>query len=143
MKLLPIQSMPASIVICLLASLFIASGCGKAKAPPVPTGTLNGSVTFQGQPVEGSISIYSRDIGHGGRADFASNGSYRLENLPLGTYEISIRPPAPPTPAEISVDAQPELDPADIPRRYRSPQASKLIVEIQKGENEFSLDMKK
>lgn len=62
--------------------------------------------------------------------------------IPLGSYKVSIEPPAPETRTDTAelVDAG---DFANIPGKYRSFDTSGFTVEVKEGENTFDFDMKK
>jgi hypothetical protein len=146
-----------SFLMCVTFPLLSLFGCGGSGLPQGETGTVRGTVTYMGKPVpEGSNVIFMRDpdglLGTG-RVD--ANGDYNLRmrdglKIVVGTYRVSLSPPdvaATLNQDEIMVlQQQGKLpDPAavkEIPVKYRSPEGSSLVCDVQPGANTFDIDMK-
>lgn len=138
-------------------SFLLIAGCGGSQLPAGATGTVRGTVTYNGKPVPmGCTVIFVRDqdgIIATGVAD--SSGDYLLRmrdglKILVGTYRVSV------TPLDVAATLdQDEImrlqqagrlpDPAkikEVPLKYRSPEGSKLVCDVQAGSNVFDIDMK-
>lgn len=139
-----------------LLGLVQCSGCGGSSLPKGETGTVSGNVTFEGKAIPDKSSvIFMRDEGGitaVGEVD--ANGEYVLRmrdglKILVGVYRVSVVPPNPA--ANLDQDEIMKLhmanklpDPAkikEIPERYRSPEGSKLIYEVNPGPNRYDFDM--
>lgn len=125
-----------------VALLLVVSGCGGGGSQ-APTGSVSGTVTFQGTPVtEGDVNLISRETGQVYAAPLGDGGSFKIADpVQTGSYIVSIAPPlgAPPT-VENPTPVIP--NPANIPQKYRSDQTSDLKADVKAGENTFTFDMK-
>jgi protocatechuate 3,4-dioxygenase beta subunit len=92
----------------LLGAGSLALSAARAQGPQ-DTGTISGRVTLDGKPIQGVIVMASRDThparrgqdpSTSSRATTDSDGRYRLEGVPPGTYTV-----APSAPALTSADA--------------------------------------
>jgi hypothetical protein len=66
-------------------TVFCAVGCGRKAA------TVSGKVTFNGEPLKGGNVTFARNDGKpsiSGRIE--EDGSYKLENVPVGTTKICV-----------------------------------------------------
>jgi hypothetical protein len=121
-----------------------SSGCSKS----TPTGTVSGTVTFEGQPVdEGVVAFTNLKTGAGANAKLEAGGKFSLEKpLDVGTYRVVITPPTiddlPGGAGDPSKMPKPKTYP-NIPRGYRSQESTDLEVTVKEGENNFPLQMKK
>lgn len=145
------------IIAGIMAFPILVSGCGGGGLPPGETGTVRGHVTYMGGAVpEGTTVIFMRDPdGLIGTGKVDANGDYLLRmrdglKIVVGTYRVSLAPPdvaATLDQDEIMVKQMAgELpDPAtikEVPLKYRSPEGSTLVCDVQKGSNTFDVDMK-
>jgi len=123
----------------LAVSLALVAGC----TPSPPRGTLVGSVQYQGTALqEGTVQMYSPSLGEGGMAAIAADGSFTIEALPPGKYELAIEPP------EVLNDYGGKAAPGyetkemeNIPAKYRQFETSGLEVTIAEGENSIDVVM--
>lgn len=138
--------------------LVVAAGCGSGGGLPAgETGTVRGSVKYLGKPVpEGCSVVFMRDPdGLLGVGKVDANGDYLLRmrdglKVVVGTYRVSVTPPdvaATLNQDEIMVmQQQGKLpDPAavkEVPAKYRSPEGSTLVCDVQPGSNTFDIEMK-
>jgi len=137
--------------------LFGALGCGGSSLPPGETGTVRGTVKYMGKPVpEGCSVVFIRDPDGAlavGKTD--ANGDYLLRmrdglKIVVGTYRVSVTPPdvaATLNQDEImTLQQQGKLpDPAtvkEVPMKYRNPEGSTLVCDVQPGSNTFDVEMK-
>lgn len=114
----------------LTAIALAGAGCGSDTSGPT-TATISGKVTFHGEAVgEGSISFEAPASGHGGEAILESDGSYKIE-LPVGGYNVTIRPPMVEIPSDGTTDPSMEYKVvANIPEEYRSADTSDLKADV-------------
>ncbi|MBI1313436.1 hypothetical protein GC176_19270 [bacterium] len=141
----------------LIAFLAVLPGCGGSSLPPGATGTVRGKVTYNGEPVpEGCAVVFMRDDdGLMGIGAVGANGEYLLRmrdglKIVVGVYRVCVTPPNPA--ANLDQDEIMKLgqegklpDPAtvkEVPTKYRSPEESNLIYDVQPGSNTFDIDMK-
>ena len=140
-----------------LTGLLLMSSCGGSSLPKGETGTVRGKVTFQGKPVPDKTSVvFMRDEGGltaVGEVDASGEYVLRMRDglkILTGVYHVSVLPPN--IAATLDQDEIMKLhmakklpDPAkvkEIPERYRSPEKSTLIYDVQTGANEYNIDMK-
>lgn len=126
----------------LTGFLLLVSGCGGTNE--VPTGQVKGKVTYEGTPLtEGVISFYSADLGLGASADIVEEGAYEIsEPLKTGKYSVTILPPPEPPPQD-AVPVSNKKVYKNFPKKYRDPKKSGLVIEINKGDNSFDVNMTK
>lgn len=120
---------------CLVVSLPIMCGCGGGNKTKKITGKIEGTVTFNGQPVKvGSVSFAAKAGGDGAAAPLDASGKFKVaEPLPIGTY-VAVVLPGTITPDEMADGKKPPPS-DDIPERYRSAQTSELTFEVKEGQN--------
>jgi hypothetical protein len=134
---------------CAIAlGLLLFAGCSAAK------GSLSGTVTYQDRPVVyGTVFAVCTD-GITRSADIQPNGSYRLENLPIGEVKLAVLSPEPPKNAahERRGDRSgrgktapiPTVDRSKwfkIPEKYSDPRLSSLATTISAGHSTFELQL--
>ncbi len=140
----------AGLLLCIAACCTLFIGCG-TKGPA--TSTIDGKITYNSQPVTAGMVVYE-NISKGwiGAAELDSEGRYRISNIRVGDYTVSIQPPIPKTPnendssieeikAKLATNRPP--DPKNIPRPVRNTQTSPLKVSVAGGEQEFSFELSK
>lgn len=118
------------------AVLTSLSGCGSQRT----LGRVGGRVSLDGRPCGGVIVVFGCAEQRAFiTAEAGEDGRYAVQmaeghGLPLGTYEVSVRP-APPS----DWSRPPRIVP--IPERYRDPKSSGLTLSVAEGENEFDIAM--
>ena len=143
------------IGLLLLASF----GCAKDDSPTDPQASVTGSVTYDGSPVplDSLVVFYSIDKAVTGAGKVDSLGKYSLTaaqksvGLPIGRYQVMIRPPEPPAPQPGTPEYQdamtgktkPAPPPKEIPVRFHTLQDSKIVRELKVGPNTFDFDLAK
>jgi hypothetical protein len=136
------------IVLLALATLAPLSGCGTSKPP---TGSVHGSVTFDGKPVNsGNVIFENGPQGIFKASELAADGTYRVEDLPLVEYTICVQPPEAEVPNEnSSFDGSAPLPkanvalPKDIPARYHKSHTSPERYTPTEGEQQYDIQLKK
>ena len=143
-------SLRASIALCALLCCAFFVGCG---SKGLPTGTVSGRVTFNAQPVTAGTVIYENTSkGWIGAAELDREGRYRIPDIRVAEYVVSVQPPTPKTPNESDTSIE-ELkaklattkvpDPVNIPRPVRNTQTSPLKAVVIEGDQEFSFELAK
>ena len=147
----------------LLASgvllLAFATGCGGGKKK---SATVAGTVKFKGAPIpSGSVGFYEKDekgqetlVAQGG----IMNGSYTVENVPLGAATITVktlkvrglaRNPRSWTPAKPGDNPgklaegfkREEMEYVELPDKYGDPKKSGLEMTVAAGSNTKDLEL--
>ena len=78
------------------AMTIVVLACGNSVRAQVTTGTVRGVVTDQtGAVVPGaSITVTDPNTKASQTAESGSGGQYQFNNLPVGTYTITVQPPS-------------------------------------------------
>jgi hypothetical protein len=144
-------------LLTLLSTLTVFPGCGGSNLPPGETGTVRGKVTYNGKPVPaGCAVIFMRDEdGLMGTGVVDANGEYLLRmrdglKIVVGVYRVAVTPPNPAANLDqdeiMRLGEQGKLPDTstikEVPTKYRSPEESNLICDVQPGANTFDIDMK-
>jgi hypothetical protein len=127
------------------------TGCGR------PSGSVTGTVTFQGRPLDnGSVILYCQDqqIIHG---PIGPDGAYAIPDVPRGPARVTVRVAGRQreqwlrgqrtrTPPVINGPVIPASRPPDkesrtwsIPERYSVPEESGLTVTVEGGVTAFDI----
>lgn len=137
------RSSRIGVVVLLLAVL--PAGCRRGEV----LGRVYGKVTFQGKPVtEGVVLFDNWEKGVHMTAELDGQGAYEVEmakgfGLPLGQYEVSVNPPLADTPPVGPILTPPKFrEFPNIPKKYRDPKTSGLVLTVKEGDNPFDIDMR-
>lgn len=133
---------PRSSRLALFATLILACGCGEK------VGSISGKVTYKDKPIPvGTVTFFAQK----NRVVFAEleeNGSYLVENVPVGEAEITVETPnvqpfvaapgqPPPPPGVLSpAYTRPNIR---IPDRYVDRTQSGLKLDVQEGPQTLDL----
>ena len=86
--------------------------------------SVSGKITLDGKPLtEATIEFFHTVDVLFHAIGIVHNGAYRIE-LPTGSYHVVIRSSKP-----------------DVPKKYRTPDRSGLMIEVKEGENTFDFDL--
>lgn len=127
-----------AIVVCAL------TGCGSGEV----RGRIAGKVTFQGTPLsEGLVFFSNNDKGIHMSGEVKSDGAYEIitakgAGLPLGIYQVRVRPPLEPLPTGAMLGAPKPKEHPNIPEKYREYETSDLTLTVKEGQNQLDIDMK-
>ena len=123
---------------CLIAVIVLSAmaGCSGA-ATERETGSATGMVSLDGEPVTaGSVNFRSNESGSAATAALDSSGTFQVDTMLTGTYQVFLAPPEP-TPD----DPQPAAGGAAIPEKYREAATSGFTADVKPGENRFEFSM--
>ena len=143
-------------VACCIPLLLVASlaGCAGRDLPDGPTGTVDGTATFQGRPIPVGSTItcvhLEKSLPAVGEVQQDGHFTLRMKNsstILAGKYSVAVFPPTVQmTPQEAMTAAQakklPNTKYPEIPERYRSAETSGTTLEVKPGANKFELDLK-
>ena len=123
-------------VIAILALML--TGCGE---PPIPTGTVRGTIEAGGKPYGGDaeIVLLSPSTGQGATAPIQSDGTFEIAKpLRTGEYVAFLTPKSDPN----ATGAVPVTIDTSIPDKYWNEAMSDLRVIVDEGENQVRLEIK-
>jgi len=127
------QSSLQCFVSVLVPIVFLFSGCAK------PTGSVTGTVTLDGEVYNKSaIMLVDTSTGQAGGMDINEDGSFDIQELPLGTYTAYLAPKSLPADAEaapVKIDQQ-------VPGKYWGESTSDIKIEVKAGINEADVPLK-
>lgn len=144
-------SLRTVIALSLFAGISLLSGCSK------PFGTVTGIITLGGTPLPaGQVSFLAED-GTVVSADVDANGTYRVDNVPVGLARVTVY-----TALNMDPGAMGDIlknqgrDPAKfkdvpksspplvaVPQKYSTPETSGLSVSVGKGETKYDIPLDK
>jgi len=131
------QWLQLGLSVCLISLL---AGCGGAQAESKPMGTVTGSMTLKGKPLNNCrANFISEQVGAGAGGDLQPDGSFTLDGpIPAGHYKIFITMPEIFTPAQ----AQSKTGLSSVPKKYHSQSTTDLNTDIKEGVNNVRFDVK-
>jgi hypothetical protein len=120
----------------LLPLAILAAALASAEARPDKTGTINGKVTYKGEPLPGGTVTFHPAKGKPIVGKLQADGSFSVKGVPVGPTRVAIetesvkpRPGAPPKGGKYVA----------IPAKYRSHMTSGLTCEVKAGNQTFDL----
>jgi hypothetical protein len=140
-------------IVTLSVALLVLVGCG-SKRPAA--GSVEGSITYKGQPVNGAgLELHSAT----GKGEFlipvSQEGTFRTSDVPPGEYKIVVHgavgssgPPTTGMTAEEVAKVKEKIEkmktPATIPfpHKYKSQKTTDLKCTISEGKQELKLELK-
>ena len=135
MRFLVERPIPISCVVALVCLSISVPGC-----KPPPPGEVVGSVTINGEPLNGAIVTFE-DVSQGvGQSAPISAGEFRMPApIAVGDYTVVIQPPPPPAPTAKAAPG-PKVS---IPEKYTKPGTSGLTATVESGKNDFDFKLTK
>lgn len=139
----------------LIGALALAcSGCTRT-ADLGPTGTVSGTLSYKGQPLAPGTAVVFMNMtaGHTCMGATDAQGQYTLDSwndgdLPIGTYDVMIRPPGPEmdsdladSDVDVSEAATTEQVVFDFPKKYGAMATSGLQFEVKEGANDIPIEL--
>lgn len=109
--------------------------------PAIKTGTVKGTVTFNGKPYDGSaIMLLDMTTGQAAGVDIGPDGQFSIDQpMQLGTYNVYLAPKS------VDVNAEPQAVKVDasVPSKYWSESTTDLTVTVVEGENAATIALLK
>jgi hypothetical protein len=110
---------------------------------------VSGTITFKDRTLTSGSVIFVGQDGESSSSAIAEDGSYRIENAPLGPVTIAVasHPRQPPglmnSPGKAAALRE---DPKDgtvkIPQKYEDHKTSGLAYTVERGSHTFNIDLK-
>jgi len=106
------------------------TGCGGR----APTGSISGKVTLGGTPLSAGVVVFSNaKTGVGASAPLDASGTYTIESIATGQYQVAVQPPPAPAPHEMEqASAAPRVS---VPQKSQDPKTSNLTATVNEGAN--------
>ncbi|QDU63770.1 hypothetical protein Pan216_46510 [Planctomycetes bacterium Pan216] len=135
-----------------LSLVTLVTGCGASDLGP--SGTVEGKLLLNGNPVMGGKITFVGNKGFGGWSKIGSDGTFKLINgngrpaIPTGDYQVMFGPlPLKPmsTPSDEDLiknperSKQPEGDTKAFPKIFRAQATSPLRATVNEGSNELTI----
>jgi hypothetical protein len=123
-------------VACLACLVIPALGCGGSTKRD--SGSVTGRVLLKdgSSPDAGAVNLYSPSSGDSAQAILKADGTFRLKQVPVGEYQVSVTPPSELPPGDPNYVAHP---PSKIPPKYFSAATSGFTTSIEQGDNPLEL----
>jgi hypothetical protein len=137
------KGLPGFLTILWLFLALALLGCGRSVTE------VSGTVTFKDQTLSsGSVTFVGLD-GESSSSAIAENGSYRIENAPVGPVKIAVssHPRAPlglrnPRGQAAALRENPKDGAVKIPEKYEDHKTSGLAYTVERGSHTFNIDLK-
>jgi hypothetical protein len=131
----------------------LIAGCSDDSAADVPTGTVQGAVMLDGQPVaSGTIIFFGQKQGDSASSAIGADGSYTLQyneglSVPAGDYRVAFAAgnasTTPPDPTDLMNNPDKyKAAPAPVPDKFLNPETSGQIAVVKEGSNTINFDLK-
>jgi hypothetical protein len=129
----------------LLTLTLLSSGCGEGVR--FPLAPVTGKVTYQGKPlVRGTVVFMPEEGTPGSQAigNIQPDGTFTMmtanvSGAAIGKHKVTVHSRREHTAEE---SAQLKIPPSLIPEKYGKEAESGLAFEVQKGSNEYPIDLK-
>ena len=144
-----------SVVVPVLLLVLATVGCG-ASGRSFATGTVSGKLTLKGQPVPAGTQIqFMSESGDAQGGEVNADGTFSVTGVPVGACKVAVSAPAgvDMTPEEAmkassgegaagaGADENAFATQGDFPTKYLTFATSGETVNVQAGDNQYSLDM--
>jgi len=121
----------------LVVFALAAVGCGGGK----PTGSVAGTVSYNGGPVHaGSLNLISAS-GAAALAKIGDGGAFKVDGeLAAGEYKAYVTPPVPePLPPGTKATAPKKFE---VPAKFQDPTTSGTTVTVKSGSNDLKVEFR-
>jgi hypothetical protein len=121
-----------------LLAVLVAAGCGSGGKP---TGTVAGTVTYNGGVLHSGVLNLISKTGAAAQAKIADTGAFKVEGeVEAGEYKAYVTAPLPePQPPGTKVTAPKKFE---VPSKYQDPATSGVTVTVKSGANDVKVDFK-
>lgn len=115
------------IVLSSVVAFVATTGCGPKRAARPDRAVVTGTVTYQGKPLPGGIITFTGANGDTEGGMLRENGSFYVENAPVGETKVSVDPEA----------IKPELGSryVKLPTKYLTAETTDLKFKVEAGNN--------
>lgn len=126
----------------VLVAVFTVAGCGK---PVKKTGSVSGTVMYNGKPVKSGMVNFLSASGAGAEAKIDETGHYKMEYpVEEGEYKVSVSPPipgmaGPPPDKDKKATPPPKFD---VPEKFRDFNKSGATANVKAGDNDIPITLK-
>ncbi|MHB0957409.1 MAG: hypothetical protein ACYC0X_25300 [Pirellulaceae bacterium] len=144
---------------CLMSAILCVSltSCSEVEELELSNATLEGKITYNGQPVPHALVIVAGDTSSA-TATAGPDGQYKVDHAPLGSVKIGIntqaargammgqmmakkqKAPGGGKPDADAAAAPPKL--VDLPEKYFTPDTSGISTTVNEGPNTFDIQLK-
>lgn len=120
----------------VLGLLFVSVGCDSGPQ----TGTLTGTVNFNGQPYEdAAVMFIDMQSGQAAGTDIQPGGQFTIADpMPLGTYNVYLAPKS--VPDEIEQPQAVMMD-KTVPPKYWDESTTDITVTVSEGANTATIEL--
>jgi hypothetical protein len=121
--------------------MVLAAGCDSGPK----AATVTGQVKVGGKPVDAGMIAFIPADGQTYQADIAPDGTYRVDNVPLGDAVVLVHRPPHPAADKVmkETNAPPPPPPSPIPEKYGDLAKSDLRYTVKAGDNKYDPDLKR
>jgi hypothetical protein len=136
------------VLLLVLLLLPLTTSCGSQAK-----GTVSGKVTYQGKPLPSGFVTFVPEKGAPVYSEIQSDGSYRVDQVPIGLVRIGIQPKSaqntlassamPRNPQDVTkLKAAMTATETQIPSQYANPNSSGLTYTVTKGLQQYDIVLK-
>ena len=138
------------LVALLLVGITLSlAGCEQGKSLPQTGATLEGTVKFNDKPLYYGLIIVQNSSGSA-TGSITQEGTYRVENAPLGQVSVAVNTPAGEGDYRSLVMSQSQgkgeggakgkVKPfVNVPEKYHAPETSGITTTVKKGANTLNI----
>jgi hypothetical protein len=126
-----------------LIGSILATGCSES------TGTVTGTVTFNGEPLQaGKVTFFHPSKpGRNVMADIQPDGTYRILACPAGESKVTVQPLPPKSGSSRGKPYVPGSRKATdkappVPAKYNDPATTDIICRVTSGSQTFNIDLR-
>lgn len=136
----PMRRPAAAASVLFSVVLLLPYGAADDKAPAT-AGSIQGKVTFAGEPLPGGTIAFHPDKGNPVASTLQPDGTYAIKSIRAGKYRVTVETESanpqpkdklPPKDKDVPKDVGKYVP---IPRVYADPKTTPLAIEVQNGQN--------
>lgn len=148
MKIRRLSSLPRCLATVLCCVALTSCGDKVERMEPFSDATLEGSITYQGQPVPYALVIVTGER-QSVTGQAASDGTYTVQRAPLGLVSIGVNTDAgkgmmmgAARAGQHGGGAKPAAKFIDLPKKYHNPTSSGITTTVLDGPNQYDIAIK-
>jgi hypothetical protein len=138
----------ATAAVLLSVALLVSRSAADDKTPDI-SGSIQGTVTFDGKPLPGGTVAFHREKGKPFIGLLQPDGTYAVKSIPAGKYRVTIETESAKPQPKDKLPPKDKDEPKDagryvpIPRVYADRNTSPLVIEVQNGQNNHDINLTK